>query len=594
MTYQRKTGWKLSLLHFALALLAFLALCAADVFGYAYTMTGYAALYKVSPKNAGDNLFDAREANSILRGKHSLGVFERAKLGANFSDLFRGKQTVWRDGPTLAPHIINVVLMSANEEMVRANTGWVIAVMANDHSRGNFALHKSDGKYVRSLAEAFPVSEDSIAVFVPVSHPKPARFIFGFLNFSPKTGSNIFRVSSVSADTAAKLRAAAIKGIGRNGKRLLAGLTVGDDSVFIQSSHFKSPKFDLVRGVGAQQRSGISLKTKPLYHKVATPAVEKTTNNSTAAQTCTPPLFQGYPNSCSTINLRWLNRDAISLIDHYEIYIGTQLRGTAPANAISFSDPVGCGFGATYTITQVMRSGARCSTVTTGNPPHTSPCHLCGGGAQRFSAVNAATYGQNAAPSSIIALFHENFGASPPDSASFLPLPFSLRGLSVQIGGHQAGLFYVSSTQINVMVPSGAFGLAPIVVTRPDGGLMYGDIPLFDSLPGLFTLNSSGTGLAATNIERRANETLLVLWGTGFNFFHGKPGYADTGRAEINLGGQWYEALYVGDSPGLVGVQQLNFAIPNVFAVGTKGAFVRITLNDGRTWQTQGVDVRFP
>lgn len=314
------------------------------------------------------------------------------------------------------------------------------------------------------------------------------------------------------------------------------------------------------------------------------------------AQACTPPLFQGYPNSCSTINLRWLNRDAISLIDHYEIYIGSQLRGTAPANAISFSDPVGCGFGATYTITQVMRSGARCSTVTTGNPPHTSPCNLCGGGAQRLSAVNAATYGQNAATSSIIALFHEDFGASPPESASFLPLPFTLRGLSVQIGGHQAGLFYVSRTQINCLVPSGAFGLASIQVTRPDGGQMYGDIPLFDSQPGLFTQDSSGGGPASANIERRATQTLLVLWGTGFNIVYGKPGFPNTGTAEVNLGGQWYPAVYVGDSghaQPYVGIQQLNFLIPNSVATGTKGAFVRMTRNDGRTWQTQGVEVVF-
>lgn len=228
-----------------------------------------------------------------------------------------------------------------------------------------------------------------------------------------------------------------------------------------------------------------------------------------------------------------------------------------------------------------------------GNLPHNRGCDQCGPQTVRLSAVHAATYGQNAAPNSIIALFHEDFGASPPEAASFLPLPFTLRGLSAQVGGYPAGLFYVSPTQINLMVPAGAFGLAPIVVTRPDGGQMYGDIPLFDSQPGLFTLNSSGTGRAAVNIERRANETLLVLWGTGFNITYGKPGFPNTGAAEINLGGQWFPALYVGDSPGLVGVDQLNFAIPNNVATGTKGAFVRMTRSDGRTWQTQGVDVRF-
>jgi hypothetical protein len=60
------------------------------------------------------------------------------------------------------------------------------------------------------------------------------------------------------------------------------------------------------------------------------------------AQTvCTPPLYQGFPSSCSNIYLRWLNKDPISMIDHYEIYRGGVMVGQAPGNAISFSENVG-------------------------------------------------------------------------------------------------------------------------------------------------------------------------------------------------------------------------------------------------------------
>lgn len=309
-------------------------------------------------------------------------------------------------------------------------------------------------------------------------------------------------------------------------------------------------------------------------------------------QTCTL-VTQGYGGGCTNVTVFWLTQTPQSQIQSFQLstFAGNF---TAANSARAFSIPTGCGSGGQVVITEVRTNGTTCTVSYSNNLPHNRPCDQCGPTASRLSAVNGANYGQNAAPNSIIALFHEDFGASPPESASFLPLPYTLRGLSVQIGGYQSPLYYVSSTQINCQVPAGAFGLAPIVVTRPDGGLMYGDIPLFDSSPGLFTLNASGTGLAATNIERRANETLLVLWGTGFNITFGKPGYADTGTAEINLGGQWFPAVYVGDSPGLVGLDQLNFAIPNVFATGTKGAFVKIRRNDGREWQTQGVDVRFP
>src|SRR5438876_1151994 len=94
------------------------------------------------------------------------------------------------------------------------------------------------------------------------------------------------------------------------------------------------------------------------------------------SQTCTPPTYQGFPSSCSTINLRWLNRDALSLIDHYEILRGGTKVGDVPGNAISYSDAVGCSFGAVYTIKQVMKSGASCQTVTSGMPPHTKPCDM--------------------------------------------------------------------------------------------------------------------------------------------------------------------------------------------------------------------------
>ena len=65
-----------------------------------------------------------------------------------------------------------------------------------------------------------------------------------------------------------------------------------------------------------------------------------------AQTTCTPPLFQGYPSSCANINLRWLNQNPISLIDHYEIFRGGVKVGDAPGNAITWSEAVGCGFGA--------------------------------------------------------------------------------------------------------------------------------------------------------------------------------------------------------------------------------------------------------
>lgn len=588
MSHQSKTRFQLGILHFVLALLAFLALCAADAFGQTKTRG-----LPMTPGFAVYDFLNGRLGNAVFVGKHLPGDDVRQIPAANFVDLLASQNSALT---ILASHINSVPQNAAYKKMIRPNARRIVAFMTANEAVRNAAVSEFVSKAMRSSV-TLPLSDMEFPVSgfgVNAALPNPARIIISSQDFWPKTTCGRDEVSGDAAFDRAILDGSALDSSRLGVEGLITG-TILTDAVWLSNSrtgHFKSSKFDLVGDVGARQRSGISLKEKPLYRKTASLTAKKSDSNTSAAQTCTL-TGQGYLGGCTGVSILFFTQTQQSQIARFD-FITYAGNFTAANTARSFLIPSGCSSGGGVTIQEVRTNGTTCSYSYTGNLPHSRPCDQCGPQTVRLSAVHAATYGQNAAPESIIALFHEDFGASPPESASFLPLPFTLRGLSVQIGGQQAGLFYVSSTQINVMVPAGAFGLAPIVVTRPDGGLMYGDIPLFDSLPGLFTLNSSGTGLAATNIERRANETLLVLWGTGFNFFHGKPGYADTGRAEINLGGQWYEALYVGDSPGLVGVQQLNFAIPNVFATGTKGAFVKITLNDGRTWQTQGVDVRFP
>src|SRR5262249_32186806 len=162
----------------------------------------------------------------------------------------------------------------------------------------------------------------------------------------------------------------------------------------------------------------------------------------------------------SNINLRWLNRDPISLIDHYEIYRGNVKVGEAPASAISFSEPVGCAFSAVYTIKQVMKSGASCQTVTTGNPPHTKPCDMCAGGnpgdgSGTLNVVSSASFIPPATPGAIVTLF-ANPGqplTSTTATASGFPLPTNISGTRVLVNGSPTGLFYVSPNQINFLMP---------------------------------------------------------------------------------------------------------------------------------------------
>ena len=299
--------------------------------------------------------------------------------------------------------------------------------------------------------------------------------------------------------------------------------------------------------------------------------------NSVAAQsTCTPPLFQGYPSSCSNINLRWLNRDPISLIDHYEIYRGGTQVGQAAASAISFSEPVGCSFGATYTIKQVMKSGATCQVVTTGNPPHTKPCDMCTGGGSLVNLVNSASFNSPVAPNSIATVF-ANPGQSLTSvtaAASSVPLPTNLSGTQVFINDAPVELFYASPGQINFLMPQVNAGAVSVVVIGSNGERTEGSA-LTGPNPAVFTANSNGSGVAAAQVTADGRNyqriydnnklavpvsvtiggqpNYLVLYGTGIR---NQPGL------EVRVGGQLCQVTYAGPHSSLPGVDQINVRLP--------------------------------
>ncbi len=292
------------------------------------------------------------------------------------------------------------------------------------------------------------------------------------------------------------------------------------------------------------------------------------------AQTvCTPPLYQGFPSSCSNIYLRWLNKDPISMIDHYEIYRGGVMVGQAPGNAISFSENVGCNFSSAYTIKQVMKSGASCQTFTAGMAPHTKPCDLCsgGGGPGTLNVVSAASYTAPVAPGSIATLF-ANSGqvlTSTTAAALGLPLPTNISGTRVMLNGAPTGLFYVSPNQINFLMPNNAVGTINITINGTNGELTEGVI-LTAPNPAIFTADSSGSGLAAAlvtadgqnyqsivdgsgnaipvSVGTAAQPNFLVLFGTGLR----------TGTVQARINGRDCLVTYAGAHPQLAGVDQVN------------------------------------
>lgn len=281
--------------------------------------------------------------------------------------------------------------------------------------------------------------------------------------------------------------------------------------------------------------------------------------------------------------IRWLNRNPISSIDHFEVWRnGQNVSGNLPASAITFPDPVGCGFAAHYVIRQVMKSGAVCSVSSTGPAPHTRPCDQCAATTQ-FDIANAATYTQPVAPDSIVALF-----AAPNVTltnqvahAVSLPLPLELAGTRVLVNGQPAPLFFVSPTQINFHLPPNLSGVVPVTV-QSAAGTTEG-IALVGRNPGVFVSACRGIPAALVTGDGESFQSLcefgqpvrlpavadgkryLVLFGTGLRGHQ---------TVRVEFGGYVLQPTLYAGPQGLPGLDQINVELPPFLS--TPGMSVRV------------------
>ncbi len=208
------------------------------------------------------------------------------------------------------------------------------------------------------------------------------------------------------------------------------------------------------------------------------------------------------------------------------------------------------------------------------------------------SIVNASDYSPAPfAPGSILSIFGTNLSFSMPaglttDNTAGGYLPLQLGGVSVVIDNVAAPLFYVSSVQINVMIPPNEIpGNIPLQVVRQglQGPLVT--ITLVAAAPALF-VSTAGFALAQDYNAKYALVTaaapaqpgdLLVLYATGLGGTQPLPltgeipqsagfinGFA-AGALQVLLNGKAIDPKtipYAGLTPGFAGLYQINFYLP--------------------------------
>ncbi len=174
-------------------------------------------------------------------------------------------------------------------------------------------------------------------------------------------------------------------------------------------------------------------------------------------------------------------------------------------------------------------------------------------------------------------------------TASSVPLPTTLGGVSVRVGNADAGLFFVAPGQINFKIPSGLADTtnATITVTNSDSSTRTGTFTIVRGAPGVFSAKATGAGAAAAQttfdgavfqniFDAQGNEidvdagtrqrpNVLVLYATGIrNTPAANPGDGN-GVAEavtVKFQGVTGQVLFAGPAPGFEGLDQINVIIP--------------------------------
>ena len=210
------------------------------------------------------------------------------------------------------------------------------------------------------------------------------------------------------------------------------------------------------------------------------------------------------------------------------------------------------------------------------------------------------------APGSIISIFGVNFSANLLQAAS-VPLPTELGGVRVSVSGKNIPLIFVSPNQINAQLPYDvATGQAAISVTTANGTSSEEMAPIGQASPGIF-VTSDGRAIAQNQDgslnqpgSGEARGRVLIVYLTGQGLLDGpiEAGQAApldrllraTSDATANIGGQSASVLFLGLTPGFVGLSQANIAVPDGAPVGD-GVEMFVSVNRQRS-NTAKVSVR--
>lgn len=225
------------------------------------------------------------------------------------------------------------------------------------------------------------------------------------------------------------------------------------------------------------------------------------------------------------------------------------------------------------------------------------------------ASIASAAAGQSGriAPNTIISIYGNNLAQSTwaisPQELAKGSLPLSTpSGVNfVQLAGQKVPLFYVSPTQINVLIPASVLpGTRSIEVYRGIVGGPRVNIRVGAEAPEIFPM--PGGMVAATHADGRVvnaeapteEDEVIVIYGTGFGTLRDvELGVVVPTRASEVIRAREYRVridgaelpasaiYYVGVTPGFAGLYQINVRMPKPLSTNP-----RFEIGVGDNWST--------
>jgi uncharacterized protein (TIGR03437 family) len=160
--------------------------------------------------------------------------------------------------------------------------------------------------------------------------------------------------------------------------------------------------------------------------------------------------------------------------------------------------------------------------------------------------------------------------------------PLALGGTTVTVNGRRAQILYVSSSQVNFLVPTATeIGTAEVIVTNSDGFPSLGAISTLRAAPGIFTFEGDGVGdgvildadtLQPGPFDPSGGKLRLIIFSTGIR---------DGAQVSATAGGLTLKIESMAASPNLPGLDEVHVAVPaDLRGAGTVELILRTAERD--------------